>query len=73
MIELTHVRAEINAGRMLSEQEQRAVRTRLKAQATQIEGLENRVTAVEKRTERRIDRFPKFAHPVLIPDAPQLP
>jgi hypothetical protein len=52
MNELAHVRAEIEAGRMRSEHEERAVRRRIEAQATQIEGLGKRVTAVEQRTER---------------------
>ena len=52
LAEIAHVRAEIEAGRQVSQHEQRVTHARLEAQAEQLEGLAQRVTAVEQRTQR---------------------
>ena len=71
LTELAHVRSEIEAGRMLTEQ-QRATRTRLEAQAAQIEGLAKRVTAVEQRTERLEQKTDHVVSVATRPGCPEL-
>lgn len=72
MTELAHVRAEIDSGRMDSEQEQRAPRARFEAQATQIEGLEKRVKANEDRTKRLEHKADRLLSVATRPGCPKL-
>jgi|GEM_PF-5881094 len=52
LAEIAQVRAEIEAGRVLGENQQRILRTRLEAQGAAIDGLGRRVAEVERRTQR---------------------